>query len=90
MPNTISKTRARTFQAALIAMRDSVTTLIELLDGELSEDSSFDIETLIEKLGGGSEDLIMILDDAMDIVAQERNIYVDHHSLDLGDMKLSI
>lgn len=86
---SIDKTRARMFVAALESTRAASTALIEFLQKGVLADDAGDpkvIDDLVAQLGGGDDHLIEVLDDVLDTLAAERTNYVNQVGLtDRGD-----
>lgn len=84
---SIDKTRARMFVAALESTRAASTALIEFLEkGIIADADSKVIDDLVAQIGGGDDHLIEVLDDCLDTLAAERTNYVMQAGLtDRGD-----
>ena len=87
---SFERTRAHSFRAALVALRESCDHLIAWTDYDLADDlSSEAIERISDRLGS-SDEAINVFDDAVECVVYERNSYVSQQGLGIGDASYKV
>jgi hypothetical protein len=92
MPTTIERTRARSFRAALESLKEATEALIARMDFELVDDANLsdqETEKRSDELGS-TDNLIEVFDDAIEVVATERNYYKEQLEIPVGDLETKV
>lgn len=92
MPTTIERTRARSFRAALESLKEATESLIARMDFELVLDDNLSDEEAEKRSNelGDTGELIDVFDDALEVVATERNYYKEQLDIPVGDLETKV